>query len=110
MCMNTFIEDYDWDGGVDSMINYVKSNKLNICELIQIFYDADGYSYLMFRDSGCMGGDLLKLHKLVYGLIVEISGDIGDVRCDCKGIYLSKVQKYKIQKMNPGIPDVLLNV
>lgn len=111
--INEYIESYEWDDGAYPILRYVMENDLRVSELLQIFYDGDGYTYLMYGrddtaiyDKGLMRVDFLLLLRFLHDEIVRKVNEnsvFGNIEVDYG---LTKVQKYKIMKLNTGLHPV----
>jgi hypothetical protein len=104
---NDFIETYNWDDGFKNIQEFIHENDCTLSQLLTVFYDAGGYDFLMIleepEDAFPTGhGELL---ICLYNDIKKKTGEeeLGDFESP-----LTKVQRYKMRKLRPDLPEAFL--
>ena len=103
-----YIENYNWDDGLSEIKRYIETKELSLYDLIQVFYDAGGYVFLMngMDKKAVIEKDLLNeeyveflfyLHERIK-TVHQIEGNPSSPIH-----HLSKTQIYLIRKRNPDV-------
>lgn len=84
-----------------------------MADLLQVFYDAGGYEYLLYRMNNeemiQLGFTNKHLEFLEYLVVRLENQSLSDSQIELKlHVTLSKKQRYKLRKANPGLPVYFL--
>ena len=92
--MYQFVNNYNWDDGFDAPQVILDNKHCTLEVALQIFYDADGYSYLVDKDESS-NEQWRAFITEVYNRIVEGKFSQGNLGFK---VPLTKVQIYKLSK------------
>ncbi|SHK35506.1 protein of unknown function [Clostridium cavendishii DSM 21758] len=99
---------YNWDDGFNIPKLIIENKNCDLGTASMIFYDADGYAFL----NGNNEDESANL-KEWFSFLSYLYGKIFNGEFVSKSIQytpeLTKVQIYKLKKVNPSIPGILLN-
>lgn len=108
IALHIIADNYNWDDGFEIPKLIIENKNCDLGTALMIFYDADGYSFLNENNEE----EPTNL-KDWFSFVSYIYRKIFDGEFINKGIQytpdLTKVQIYKLKKVNPSIPEVLLN-
>lgn len=96
---------YNYDGNIEKL-NYVIENPhctRNVA--LKMFYLLDGYSFLLGEEQIFSDEQVIQLLNEIYKRLVNNSFKIGDIRVKSE---FTKVQIYKLQKVNPQLSEDIL--
>jgi len=103
---HVYMYNYNWDDGFEIPQLIIDSGKIELSTALLIFYDAGGYDFLLDKEENNLSLDEENLFiKNLYESILHgkfIKGKIGF------NIPLTKVQKYKLDKMLEKNEKILL--
>lgn len=106
--MDLYIENYNWDDGLSEIKTYVETKEISVYDLIQVFYDAGGYVFLIngMDKETVIEKDLLNeeyVDFLFY--LYEIIKTVHQMEDNPSSPihHLSKTQAYLIRKRNPNL-------
>ena len=107
--LHQFAIDYNWDDGFDIPRKIIKKECCELGTALMIFYLADGIRYLENKEEAeksCLKEWLVFIEDL-YTRIVNGEYKDGDILFEPP---LSKVQKYKLEKVLSNKERVFVNV
>ena len=101
--LRQLLNEYNWDEGFDLPEELLKNPECDLALALEIFYLADGYSYLTDKSKDTS----LKAWKLFVEKLYEdiLEGKYSQTASTFENP-LTKVQRYKLKKQQ--IPDVFL--
>lgn len=100
-----YVYNFNYDGNIEKL-NYVIENlhcTRNVA--LKMFYLLDGYSFLLGEEQIFSDEQVIQLLNEIYKRLVNNSFKIGDIRVKSE---FTKVQIYKLQKVNPQLSEDIL--
>ncbi|CAN7535229.1 DUF4274 domain-containing protein [Rossellomorea sp. LjRoot5] len=108
LLLHYFAANYNWNSGFNVPTVILENEVCDLGTGLLMFHYADGYRLLESSDvisSSSLEGwrDFL---SNVYNKLLSLDFKTQDISFDPE---LTKIQKYKLKKSNPELPDVLIN-
>ena len=98
------LENYNWDDGLEVPYQVISDENCDLALALEIFYLGDGYAYLINRELQAEHQE--EWLKFISKLYCDIATGRYKAAEHPYRIPLSKVQRYKLEKMN--IPQILI--
>jgi Domain of unknown function (DUF4274) len=106
--LHHFAGNYHWDSGFEVPTVILDNEACDLGTSLLMFHYADGYRMLV-RSEGNTGTSLMEWKEFLtktYTKLVNLDFKSRNISFDPG---LTKIQKYKIKKNDPDLPDVLIN-
>ncbi|WP_458354466.1 DUF4274 domain-containing protein [Peribacillus frigoritolerans] len=97
-----FAANYNWNSGFDVPSVILENEACDLGTGLLMFHYADGYRMLEDSDEVSTKCFLNKIHNKLINFEFKSQNISFDPE-------LTKIQKYKLKKNNPNIPDILIN-
>lgn len=107
--LHNLLDEYNWDDGFSFPKAIINNKKCDLGTSIMCFYLADGYSYLEDYKEFKALRPVSEWFEFVDNLFNRIKENDFRTRQISFEPDLTRVQKYKLKKMIPDIPDEILN-
>ena len=106
--LDEIAKHYNWDDGLDIPKKIINNSNCDLSTALYIFYCAGGYDYFVDKDGVLNSEDITRKDFLInlYNKIVQ--GDYQNKRLPF-AVPLTKVQIYKIRKMNIGLSNIFFD-
>ena len=105
--LHIIADRYNWDNGFDVPNAISDRKECDLGTALLLFYNADGYRFLMDRTSVDESLDV-EWKNFLYKLYNKIGEGMYNTKDIAYKPQISEVQIYKIKKVNPDILDVFL--
>ena len=106
--LHYFAANYNWNSGFDVPRVILENEACDLGTGLLMFHYADGYR--MLEDSEEVSSSSLEEWKdflnKIYNKLINFEFKSQNISFDPE---LTKIQKYKLKKNNPNIPDILIN-
>lgn len=106
--LHFFAANYNWNSGFDVPRVILENEACDLGTGLLMFHYADGYR--MLEDSDEVSSSSLEEWKgflnKIYNKLINFEFKSQNISFDPE---LTKIQKYKLKKNNPNIPDILIN-
>lgn len=106
-CLHVLAANYNWDNGFEIPKEIVNNNNCDFGTALMLFYDADGYR-LLDTDIESSLFELVEWKDFISNLYNKILNNEFKNQNISYTPQISKVQRYKLKKKNPNIPDIIL--
>ncbi|WP_301107145.1 DUF4274 domain-containing protein [Sporosarcina sp.] len=108
LLLHYFAANYNWNSGFDVPTVIFKNEACDLGTGLLMFHYADGYRLLESSDE--ISSSSLEEWKVflrkIYNKLLSFDFKSQDISFDPE---LTKIQKYKLKKNNPDLPDVLIS-
>ncbi|AMQ07858.1 DUF4274 domain-containing protein [Sporosarcina psychrophila] len=108
LILHFFVANYNWNSGFDVPTVILENEACDLGTGLLMFHYADGYSLLDNSDE-VSSSSLEKwkdfLNK-IYNKLIKLEFKSQNIFFDPG---LTKIQKYKLKKNNPNLPDILIS-
>lgn len=108
LLLHYFAANYNWNSGFDIPTVILENEACDLGTGLLMFHYADGYRLLESSDE--IFGSSLEEWKVfmrkIYNKLLNSDFKSQDISFDPE---LTKVQKYKLKKNNPNLPDVIIS-
>ncbi len=107
LLLHYFAANYNWNSGFDVPTVILENEACDLGTGLLMFHYADGYRLLESSDetsSSSLEEWKVFLRK-IYNKLLSLDFKSQDISFDPE---LTKIQKYKLKKHNPDLPDVLI--
>lgn len=106
--LHHFAANYNWDNGFSIPMGILENEMCDLGTGLLLFYHADGYSMLdSFADMlGSTVDDQHVFLNVAYFKIVNLQFNQQSISFTPE---LTKIQRYKLKKKHPNLPDVIIN-
>lgn len=108
LLLHYFAANYNWDNGFEIPTVILDNETCDLGTGLLMFHYADGYRLL--ESSGEISSSSLEDWKVfvikIYNKLLSLDFKSKDISFDPE---LTKIQKYKLKKNNPDLPDVLIS-
>lgn len=108
LLLHYFAANYNWNSGFDVPTVILENENCDLGTGLLMFHYADGYRLLEssdeFSSSSLM--EWKDFLRKIYNKLLNLDFRTQNISFDPE---LSKIQKYKLKKNNPDIPDVLIS-
>lgn len=101
--LRQILNDYNWDDGFDLPKELLKNSDCDLALALEIFYLADGYSYLIGNQRSTSQSEWMLFIDKLYNDI--LNGKYVQTTAIFKNP-LTKVQRYKLKKQQ--VPDIFI--
>lgn len=108
LLLHYFAANYNWNSGFDAPTVILENENCDLGTGLLMFYYADGYRLLESSDE-FSSSSLMEWKgflRKIYNKLLNLDFRSQNISFDPE---LSKIQKYKLKKNNPEIPDVLIS-
>lgn len=99
---------YNWDDGFDLPNWIINNDKCELGTALMLFYDAEGYILLDKSNKNIVNLDNEWI-TFTNNLFNKLLNNAFQVKKVSYQPELTKVQKYKLKKANPNLPEMFLN-
>lgn len=108
LILHFFAANYNWNSGFDVPTVILKNEACDLGTGLLMFHYADGYRLLASSDeiSSSALTEWKDFLRKIYNKLLSLDFKSQDISFDPE---LTKIQKYKLKKNNPAIPDVLIS-
>jgi hypothetical protein len=108
IALHIIADNYNWDDGFEIPKLIIENKNCDLGTALMIFYNADGYSFLNENNEEEPANlkDWFSFVSYIYRKILDDEFISKSIKYTPE---LTKVQIYKLKKVNPSIPEVLLN-
>jgi len=107
LLLHYFAANYNWNSGFDIPTAILENEACDLGTGLLMFHYADGYRLLESSDE--ISSSSLEEWKVflrkIYNKLLSLDFKSQDISFDPE---LTKIQKYKLKKNNPDLPDVLI--
>ncbi|MDQ0233426.1 DUF4274 domain-containing protein [Metabacillus malikii] len=108
LLLHYFAANYNWNSGFDVPTVILENEACDLGTGLLMFHYADGYRLLESSDE--ISSSSLEEWKVflrkIYNKLLSLDFKSQDISFDPE---LTKIQKYKLKKNNPDLPDVLIS-
>lgn len=106
--LHFFAANYNWNSGFDVPTVILQNEACDLGTGLPMFHYADGYRLLESSDeiSSSSLGEWQDFMNKVYNRLVNLDFKSQNISFDPE---LTKIQKYKLKKNNPDLPDMLIS-
>lgn len=108
LLLHYFAANYNWNSGFDIPTVILDNEACDLGTGLLMFHYADGYRLLESSDE--FSSSSLEEWKvfliMIYNKLLNLDFKSQDISFDPE---LTKIQKYKLKKNNPDLPDVLIS-
>ncbi|MBD7939715.1 DUF4274 domain-containing protein [Cytobacillus sp. Sa5YUA1] len=108
LLLHYFAENYNWNSGFDVPTGILDNKACDLGTGLLMFHYADGYRLLESSDK--ISSSSLEEWKVflrkIYNKLLNLDFKLEDISFDPE---LTKIQKYKLKKNNPDLPNVLIS-
>ncbi|KAF0819229.1 hypothetical protein KIS4809_2072 [Bacillus sp. ZZV12-4809] len=106
--LHFFAANYNWNSGFDVPTVILQNEACDLGTGLLMFHYADGYRLLESSDeiSSSSLGEWQDFMNKVYNRLVNLDFKSQNISFDPE---LTKIQKYKLKKNNPDLPDMLIS-
>lgn len=108
LLLHYFAANYNWNSGFDIPTAILDNEACDLGTGLLMFHYADGYRLLESSDE--FSSSSLEEWKvfliMIYNKLLNLDFKSQDISFDPE---LTKIQKYKLKKNNPDLPDVLIS-
>ncbi|GIN14047.1 hypothetical protein J26TS2_39140 [Shouchella clausii] len=108
LLLHYFAANYNWNSGFDVPTVILDNEACDLGTGLLMFHYADGYRLLESSDE--ISSSSLEEWKVflgkIYNKLLNLDFKSQDISFDPE---LTKIQKYKLKKNNPDLPDVLIS-
>ena len=108
LLLHYFAANYNWNSGFDVPTVILDNEACDLGTGLLMFHYADGYRLLVSSDE--ISSSSLEEWKVflrkIYNKLLSLDFKSQDISFDPE---LTKIQKYKLKKNNPDLPDVLIS-
>ncbi|NUH85303.1 DUF4274 domain-containing protein [Bacillus firmus] len=108
LLLHYFAANYNWNGGFDVPTVILENEACDLGTGLLMFHYADGYRLLESSDE--ISSSSLEEWKVflrkIYNKLLSLGFKSQDISFDPE---LTKIQKYKLKKNNPDLPNVLIS-
>ena len=108
LILHYFAANYNWNNGFDIPTTILENEACDLGTGLLMFHYADGYRSLESSDE--VKSTSLEKWKVflreTYNKILTLDFNTQDISFDPE---LTKIQKYKLKKNNPDLPDILIS-
>jgi hypothetical protein len=108
LLIHYFAANYNWNSGFDVPTVILENEACDLGTGLLMFHYADGYRLLESSDE--VSSSSLEEWKVflrkIYNKLLSLDFKSQDISFDPE---LTKIQKYKLKKNNPDLPDVLIS-
>lgn len=108
LLLHCFAANYNWNSGFDVPTIILENEACDFGTGLLMFHYADGYRLLESSDEILSSSleEWKNFLKKIYNKLLSLDFKSQDISFDPE---LTKIQKYKLKKNNPDLPDVLLS-
>ncbi|WP_210364501.1 DUF4274 domain-containing protein [Bacillus sp. REN3] len=108
LLLHYFAANYNWNNGFNVPTVILKNEACDLGTGLLMFHYADGYRLLENPDEVSRSSleDWKDFLSKIYNKLIKLEFQSKNISFDPK---LTKIQKYKLKKNNPNLPDVLIN-
>lgn len=108
LLLHYFAANYNWNSGFEVPTVILENEACNFGTGLLMFYYADGYRMLEnpYEVSSSSLEDWKVFLVKVYNKLINLEFKSQNISFDPE---LTKIQKYKLKKSNPNIPEVLIS-
>jgi len=106
--LHFFAANYNWNSGFDVPTVILQNEACDLGTGLLMFHYADGYRLLESSDeiSSSSLGEWQDFLNKVYNRLLNLDFKSQNISFDPE---LTKIQKYKLKKNNPDLPDMLIS-
>ncbi len=105
--LHQILTEYNWDNGFKLPFDIIKHQNCQLATALRAFYLADGGRYLQeIVELNYSNQEWLSFLEYLFCRISKNEYKSNFISFSCP---LSKIQKYKMLKVNPAIPKVFLD-
>ncbi|MBU8568307.1 DUF4274 domain-containing protein [Virgibacillus pantothenticus] len=108
LLLHYFAANYNWNSGFEAPTVILENENCDLGTGLLMFHYADGYRLLESSDE-FSSSSLMEWKgflRKIYNKLLNLDFQSQNISFDPE---LSKIQKYKLKKNNPEIPDVLIS-
>ncbi|GAE94750.1 hypothetical protein JCM21714_3938 [Gracilibacillus boraciitolerans JCM 21714] len=108
LLLHYFAANYNWNSGFDVPTVILENEACDLGTGLLMFHYADGYRLLENSEefSSSSLEEWKNFLRKIYSKLLSLDFKSQDISFDPE---LTKIQKYKLKKNNPEVPDVLIN-
>lgn len=108
LLLHYFAANYNWNSGFEVPTVILENEACDFGTGLLMFYYADGYRMLENPDEVTSSSleDWKDFLRKVYNKLINLKFKSQNISFDPE---LTKIQKYKLKKGNPNIPDILIS-
>lgn len=108
LMLHFYAANFNWNSGFDAPIAILENKNCDFGTGLLMFHYADGYRLLENSDE-VSSSSLEKWKDLlskIYNKLINLEFKSQNISFDPE---LTKIQKYKLKKNNPNLPDILIS-
>lgn len=108
LLLHYFVANYNWNNGFDVPTVILENKDCDFGTGLLMFYFADGYRMLENPDevSSSSLNEWKDFLDKIYNKLINLKFKNQNISFDPE---LTKIQKYKLKRNNPNIPDILIS-